>query len=299
MIRRFLYTVIIVIGIGIFFYPDISTWLFNKQAQTTIHNFQDQQEDLSENTDLEKGPKTETESAENMEEKLRIVKYNKSLFENGEELTNTVMKEIPDVVDNPDGLFGYIDIPAMNNLSLPLYIGASDEHMGKGAALLGGTSIPVGGQNTNAVIAGHRGWRSVPYFKYIELLKIGDIVKITNPWETLTYKVEKIKIIQPDDDQSIGIQEGKDMVTLITCHPYRSNGKYRYAVYCVRDDMYQEDSSDIEKDTPVIFTENTEYLSSEDDIRLENRLRKIASVLIIGMVIFTICIQKRRKENEK
>ena len=148
------------------------------------------------------------------------------------------------------------------------------------------------------MIAGHRGWRSVPYFKYIELLKIGDTVTITNPWEKLNYRVEEIKIIQPDDNEAVGIQEGKDMITLITCHPYRSNGKYRYAVYCVRDEMYQESYEMNSGKMPITASDGTEYVSSESDIKTEDRLRRISGLAIIGMVITTICINKRRKEKK-
>jgi len=70
-------------------------------------------------------------------------------------------------------------------------------------------------------------------FREIEKLKIGDEIFITNLWETMTYKVEKIEIISPDEINKIRIQEGKDMVTLVTCHPYPHNYQ-RYLVYCER-----------------------------------------------------------------
>ena len=296
MIRRILYSMLIGIGIGIFLYPNISTWFFNRQAQETISEFVS--ENVESNNTTDSSEQEGSAGSQSMEQKQRIIEYNEDLFENGEYLTNATMEETPDVVDFNDGLFGYIEIPAMNDLSLPLYIGSSNEHMGNGAAVLGGTSIPVGGRNTNAVIAGHRGWRSVPYFKYIELLKIGDTVTITNPWEKLNYRVEEIKIIQPDDNEAVGIQEGKDMITLITCHPYRSNGKYRYAVYCVRDEMYQESYEMSSGKMPITASDETKYVSSESDIKTEDRLRRISGLAIIGMVITTICINKRRKEKK-
>lgn len=133
----------------------------------------------------------------------------------------------------PDQTFGVISIPKME-LEMPLYLGASYENMANGAAVLSQTSIPIGGNNTNSVIAGHRGWQGYDYFKQIELLETGDEVTITNLWGTLIYKVREIKIISPDDIESILIQPGKDMITLLTCHPYASGGKYRYLVYCDR-----------------------------------------------------------------
>ena len=117
---------------------------------------------------------------------------------------------------------------------MPLYLGASEENMANGAAVLSQTSIPIGGIGTNAVIAGHRGYGGYKYFKDIELLEVGDEVTITNVWETMTYKVVEIKIVLPDDVEAILIQRQRDLITLLTCHPYASGGKYRYLVFCER-----------------------------------------------------------------
>ena len=133
----------------------------------------------------------------------------------------------------PDEKFGIIKIPKMD-LEMPLLLGASEENMAAGAAVLSQTSIPLGGKNTNAVIAGHRGYSGYPYFKEIELLEPGDEVLITNLWGTLTYQVTEIKIISPNDVNAILIQKDRDLVTLLTCHPYASGGKYRYLVFCDR-----------------------------------------------------------------
>ena len=133
----------------------------------------------------------------------------------------------------PDNVFGVLSIPKMD-LEMPLYLGASDENMALGATVLAETSIPIGGTSSNAVIAGHRGWGGAKYFKDIELLEVGDEVSITNLWEELTYRVTEIKIIDPSDISSILIQPGRDLVTLLTCHPYGSDGLYRYLVFCER-----------------------------------------------------------------
>ena len=133
----------------------------------------------------------------------------------------------------PDEKFGIITIPKMD-LEMPLFLGASEANMAAGAAVLSQTSIPLGGENSNAVIAGHRGYSGYPYFKEIELLEVGDEVTITNIWGTLTYVVTEIKIINPNDVNAILIQKDRDMITLLTCHPYASGGKYRYLVFCER-----------------------------------------------------------------
>lgn len=132
-----------------------------------------------------------------------------------------------------DEVFGVISIPAME-LEMPIFLGATEQHMAAGAAHLSQTSLPIGGENTNCVIAGHRGYNGASYFRYIDKLNVGDLVSVTNLWETLTYRVCEIKIIDPHDVTEILIQPGRELLTLLTCHPYASGGKQRYVVYCER-----------------------------------------------------------------
>lgn len=93
-----------------------------------------------------------------------------------------------------DEIIGVLEIPTLE-LVMPVYLGASDSHLAAGAAVLGNTSAPIGGVNTNCVIAGHRGWYGADYFRHIDRLQAGDMVTITNLWETLTYTVVDIQII--------------------------------------------------------------------------------------------------------
>ena len=167
-----------------------------------------------------------------------IQTYNEWLVKiNQGNLTNSVsMAIVPFTMTDyglPDNVFGVLRIPVMD-LEMPIYLGANDENMAAGAAVLTQTSIPIGGENTNAVIAGHRGWNGYPYFLDIENLQVGDLVYIKNIWEELTYKVTAIRIVYPDDIDAILIQPEKDMVTLLTCHPPNTGGRYRYLVYCER-----------------------------------------------------------------
>ena len=138
--------------------------------------------------------------------------------------------------DIEDEIIGVLEIPAMQ-LTMPVYLGASEAHLAAGAAVLGNTSAPIGGDNTNCIIAGHRGWRGADYFRHIVRLQVGDTVRLTNLWETLTYTVADIQIIQPHEVDKIKIQAGRDLLTLITCHPYASGGKQRYVVYCERTEV--------------------------------------------------------------
>ena len=164
--------------------------------------------------------------------------YNRQLYaEKQRDLTSLEACEEPAVdlaaYGIEEEIIGVLEIPAME-LTMPVYLGASDEHLDLGAAVLGSTSAPIGGDNTNCVIAGHRGWKGADYFRHIDRLQVGDTVQLTNLWETLTYTVTDIQIIQPHEVDKIKIQPNRDLLTLLTCHPYASGGKQRYVVVCER-----------------------------------------------------------------
>lgn len=95
-------------------------------------------------------------------------------------------------------VFGVLSIPKLN-LQMPIYMGVTKENMAAGAAVMGQTSLPIGGSDTNCVIAGHRGWNGAAYFLYINQLEPGDTVTVTNLWETLNYKVSEVRVISPND----------------------------------------------------------------------------------------------------
>ena len=167
-----------------------------------------------------------------------IVSYNETIYAQGQSgLSCEYDYQKPSFFLREYGLedetFGVISIPAMD-LEMPIFLGATDSHMAEGAAHLSQTSLPIGGENTNCVIAGHRGYGGASYFRYIEKLRIGDSVTITNLWEALEYRVVQIKIIYPYEVEEILIQENRDLLTLLTCHPYASGGKQRYLVICER-----------------------------------------------------------------
>ena len=164
--------------------------------------------------------------------------YNRQLYaEKQRDLSSLEACEEPVVDLSAYGIkseiIGVLEIPAME-LTMPVYLGASDARLAAGAAVLGNTSVPIGGNSTNCVIAGHRGYNGAPYFRYVPELQIGDSVDITNLWGTLHYKVVETRIIQPNDIDAIKIQPGRDLITLLTCHPYASGGRQRFLVICER-----------------------------------------------------------------
>lgn len=116
-------------------------------------------------------------------------------------------------------------------LEIPVYLGASDTNLDKGAAVLGQTSLPIGGASTHCVVAGHRSWNAAIRFRDIEALTVGDLVRLTNPWETLTYRVVSIQTVAASAIDPIKIHPNQDLLTLLTCAAPNTS---RYLVMCER-----------------------------------------------------------------
>ena len=123
---------------------------------------------------------------------------------------------------NGDGIMGYIRIPAIG-ITLPIYHGVEAETLEHGAGHLPGSSLPVGGESTHAVIAAHSGLASQRMFTDLEQLKQGDTFYLSVLDETLAYEVDQILVVEPDDASPLSIVPGGDFVTLITCTPYGAN----------------------------------------------------------------------------
>ena len=229
---------IYLVGMGILLYPAINNYCTSKRMEGSVESFYgaNPTESTLDNL-LTAEPIAETEPPTPYPELLDMLEaYNRELYADDQSKLNSLAAtEQPGVLFSVSGqkgdVFGVLSIPKLE-MEMPLYLGATDKHMADGAAQLGQTSIPIGGENTNAVIAGHRGYNGAPYFRYVPELQIGDSVDITNLWGTLHYKVVETRIIQPNDIDAIKIQPGRDLITLLTCHPYASGGRQRYVVYC-------------------------------------------------------------------
>ena len=248
--------IVIIIGILILCYPMISNEIYNRKVRGIVASFQrdinDNQpaDDFSlEDTDIYTEEDTDVYTEEDIDIERdssnaaldRLYKWmlrqNKYLYKNGQkDLIDPFSYEQPGIdltkYGLSDNIVGYISI-AKINCNLPIYLGASRENMKKGAVHLTQTSYPIGGNNTNAVIAAHRGAVNSFMFRDIEEITAGDLVVIQNFRQTLTYQVTGMKVIEPSDIEAILIQPDKDMITLITCHPYLVNDK-RYVVYAER-----------------------------------------------------------------
>lgn len=227
---RIIAIILFIVGFGFFTYPIALREAFEIQANKVIDQF-----------DQLKTDALQTDNTAPNDDKLLYAELRRAMFEYNEKLylsgqrglIDQLSYEKPDFLlsdyDIDSDILGYITIPAID-IKLPIYNGASTENMAKGAAYLAHTSLPVGGENTNCVIAAHNRYNGIYMFQRITELDEGDEIYITNLWETLVYKVTETKIIAPDDSRNIYIQENRSLVTLSTCYPYPDNDK-RYLVY--------------------------------------------------------------------
>lgn len=306
-IKKISIIIIFFIGLLIFIYPTASKIINNYLIQKTISNYKQDiakinvtDNDENQNKSLEvEGEANNSHTKEELDELFnKMQSYNENIFNEGQQkLLDPFSYELPsfDLLELgfKDNIIGYLTIPKME-IEIPIYLGATQENMKKGAVHLSQTSIPIGGNNTNSVIAAHRGMRSHPMFRDIENLSIGDEIKVTNMWDELIYKVVETKIISPDEVSEVLIQEGRDLITLITCHPYTKNYQ-RYVVYCER----QEEASDIEA-IDVVKQDDENSKKSYNIIDIENFLRDIGIIIIVifsGYIVYKII--RKNKANKK
>lgn len=236
---RVLYLSIFLLGLTIFSIPYAQRIRAQQEMDNSIQAFQAQE--IIPPAQTENLPTEETRAYTELWEEMCA--YNEKIHDEQQALLSSraaLQKtdfQLRDYGRN-DEVFAVLSIPKIN-LDMPVYLGATDQNLANGAAHLSQTSLPIGGENTNCVIAGHRGWNGAYYFRYVPDLRKGDVVTLQNLWETLSYQVVETKIIAPSDVEAIRIQEGRELLTLLTCHPYASGGKQRFLVICER--VYKED----------------------------------------------------------
>lgn len=120
------------------------------------------------------------------------------------------------------GVMGYIQIPKFD-LKIPVYHTTDEKVLQKGIGHMSGTSLPIGGEGTHAVLSGHRGLPTARLFTDLDKLVVGDKFQLNILDRTLTYEVDQIRIVEPDDFTKLTIQDDKDLCTLFTCTPYGIN----------------------------------------------------------------------------
>lgn len=185
-----------------------------------------------------------------------------------------------------DEVFAYLIIPKLD-MKKPIYLDATFDHLDRGVAQVEGTSLPLGGMSTRSVIAGHRGWWGDLMFYNVDKLEVGDEIFIDGRTGLLEYRVTGTDIISPSDWESILPVAGKDMVTLLTCHPKRPPRPKRLLINAER---VEEKKADVK---PVV-EEKTEVNYLKYVIYLVTIIGWLAMVLVFIRMVGYIRSSKRR-----
>lgn len=198
------------VGISVLLYPSVSDYWNSKHATQAIASYQNVVDDLS------------TEDYDAVFAKAD--EYNAQLAANPSAFYDPdIISGYEDILNvTGTGIMGYVEIDKIN-VKLPLYHGTDEGVLAVGAGHLEGTSFPVGGASTHAVISAHRGLPSAKLFTRLDEMEEGDTFNITILDRTMTYQVDLISIVLPDETDKLQIEEGMDYVTLMTCTPYGVN----------------------------------------------------------------------------
>lgn len=288
--------VLLIIGGTFLLGPTVSAVIGQREVEQTVGQYQREVRDSSDGGSA--GDGTEFRSKDDDPTYQKLVAYNEAVCEGtGDQINDPFAFSGDDLAELglPDGIIGSIDIPSMG-MTLPLYLGATEENMMKGATVIAGTSMPIGGPSSNCVIAAHRGirglWSGPQMFRDIELVQVGDTVTITTPWDVLTYRACEIRLISPDDVDALAIQDGRDLVTLFTCHPYGAHTQ-RYLVYCERVDNAEAQQSPgvVERAVRAFLPAPAEDSPS---LTVEFVLRLVGLVLLVVTTVVLVVMLVRR-----
>lgn len=195
-------------------YPVISSMMNSGKAQVVITDYSDTIADNSNNKNQE------------LIDEAR--KYNSNLssvnivdaFSNPKEDESDEYRNILNI--NENGMMGYLSIPKID-IKIPIYHGTSNEVLQKGVGHFEGSSFPVGGKGTHAVLSAHSGLPSARLFTDLNQLRVGDMFYIYILDQVFAYKVDQVLVVEPSDVEALELQKGEDYVTLVTCTPYAVN----------------------------------------------------------------------------
>lgn len=192
-----------------------------------------------------------------------------------------------------DGIMGYIEIPTIN-VNLPIYHGTGSDSLERGVGHLLGSSLPVGGESTHAILTGHSGMASQKMFTDLVQVEVGDVFYLHILNETLAYQVRELNTVLPHDTSLLGISSGEDLCTLITCTPYGIN-THRLLVTGSRI-PYEEAETIVEE----ITQQEQQPRSTWEEKYIAGIVAGIFAVLIVALVIgIVIQIRKLIAENRR
>ena len=239
--------------------------------------------------------KTQTRAVENYREILESLKPEdyEAYFQEAEAY-NAALKELKSPLTDyhrlkgynntlnisGNGIMGYISIPKLG-VELPLYHGISAEVLNVACGHLEGTSLPIGGKSTHSVLSAHRGLPHARLFTDLDKMELGDTFTVTVLDRTITYQVDQIKVVRPNETEDVQIIEGEDLCTLLTCTPYGINS-HRLLVRGTR----------IENAAPVLHVTSNAY-------RIDSLVATPVVAAPILLILLIVLMVKYRDKGSK
>ena len=206
---------VFLLALGITLYPFVSNYLAEKYQSTAMAAYSDAISRMDDTTLMR-----EREAAQQFNRSIGVISMSGP---DAISRLNAARDGYDDLLNvNNNGIMGYIRIPAID-VELPIYHGVENSTLEQGVGHLPGSSLPVGGESTHAVLAAHSGLASQRMFSDLEQLREGDRFYLSVLGETLAYEIDQMLVVEPDDAAALELQPGMDLVTLITCTPYAVN----------------------------------------------------------------------------
>ena len=249
-----LFVMIFLAGLSLLLYPFVANEWNNYRQKRLISTYESQVSELEEEGAIDYEAEWKRAEAYNKALLPSILPDSFAIASAADEPDKEYMSCL-NITD--DGMMGIVEIPKIN-IKLPIYHTTDEDVLAKAAGHLEGSSLPIGGKNSHAVISAHRGLPSAALFTDLDKLKEGDHFLIHVLDDTLCYEVDQISVVEPEETASLAVEDGEDLVTLLTCTPYGVNSHR----LLVRGHRVPYDSEEIQEketgNTPFSF--HTNYL---------------------------------------
>ena len=278
LISKIVICIMFLAGLSLLLYPFVSNQWNSYRQEQLISSYDSQVAQKEETGQIDYQAQWDRANAYNEELLPSILPDSFAIAEASDEPD-------PDYMDslnlNGDGMMGYVAIPKID-IRIPIYHTVKEEVLEKAAGHLEGSSLPAGGESTHAVISAHRGLPSAALFTDLDKLVEGDHFLLYILDDILCYQVDKISVVEPDDTKDLTVEDGQDLVTLLTCTPYGVNS-HRLLVRGHRV-PYEEEMME---ETPTsLFTGSSLYTSY--------LLWVIVGLAVTGLFILILYIREKK-----
>ena len=274
------------LALGLTIYPVFSS-RYNEAHQSQIHTeYRDAVQALPDTVIPEARAAAQAYNEELWSSIVRYGSYSK-------DSVTSAVEEYAQLLDlTSTGTMGYVYIPKLG-VSLPIYHGTEEETLERGVGHLIGSSLPIGGSSTHAILTGHSGLASQKMFSDLDKLEIGDTFYLEVLNEILAYEVDQINTVLPHDTTYLGLEEGKDLCTLVTCTPFGVN-THRLLVRGHRISYAPEDS----ENPTMELAETSETVDSTWEQEYEKGVYfAIGIVAVICLILFIAWLTQKGETN--